>query len=196
MRAGRFLRPAIAASPRSASDFASVARACGSGRRWRSAGIDFTVVGVLDKTLTAPDRFAFVPIDDAREVWLRRDPLLVQVFGTGGLNRADLNSGVAVGWAAGAGSRRAGAADPGRRCRGERDHPRRGQRAAPRSRPRSSPRSCSGIAALGLVIGGLSLSNTVTAAVFERIRDFGIKRALGATDVRSPARGDSPRPSA
>ena len=36
-----------------------------------------------------------------------------------------------------------------------------------------------GIGALGLVIGGLSLSNTVTAAVFERIRDFGIKRALG-----------------
>ena len=34
------------------------------------------------------------------------------------------------------------------------------------------------------MIGGLSLSNTVTAAVFERIRDFGIKRALGATDVQ------------
>jgi len=34
------------------------------------------------------------------------------------------------------------------------------------------------------VIGGLSLSNTVTAAVFERIRDFGIKRALGATDLQ------------
>jgi putative ABC transport system permease protein len=40
-----------------------------------------------------------------------------------------------------------------------------------------------GISALGLVIGGLSLSNTVAAAVFERIRDFGIKRALGATDL-------------
>jgi len=39
-----------------------------------------------------------------------------------------------------------------------------------------------GIGALGLVIGGLSLSNTVAAAVFERIRDFGIKRALGASD--------------
>jgi ABC-type antimicrobial peptide transport system permease subunit len=37
--------------------------------------------------------------------------------------------------------------------------------------------------ALGLLIGGLSLANTVTAAVFERIRDFGIKRALGATDL-------------
>jgi len=32
------------------------------------------------------------------------------------------------------------------------------------------------------VIGGLSLANTVAAAVFERIRDFGVKRALGATD--------------
>jgi ABC-type antimicrobial peptide transport system permease subunit len=41
-----------------------------------------------------------------------------------------------------------------------------------------------GIGTLGLVIGGLSLSNTVTAAVFERIRDFGIKRALGATDLQ------------
>jgi ABC-type antimicrobial peptide transport system permease subunit len=41
-----------------------------------------------------------------------------------------------------------------------------------------------GIGVLGLVIGGASLSNTVTAAVFERIRDFGIKRALGATDLQ------------
>jgi putative ABC transport system permease protein len=41
-----------------------------------------------------------------------------------------------------------------------------------------------GIGTLGLVIGGLSLSNTVAASVFERIRDFGIKRALGATDAQ------------
>ncbi len=41
-----------------------------------------------------------------------------------------------------------------------------------------------GIGALGLVIGGLSLANTVAAAVFERIRDFGVKRALGATDLQ------------
>ncbi|HEY3188465.1 MAG TPA: ABC transporter permease, partial [Solirubrobacteraceae bacterium] len=42
----------------------------------------------------------------------------------------------------------------------------------------------SGIAALGLLIGGLSLANTVAAAVFERIRDFGVKRALGAGDLQ------------
>src|SRR3989442_1274694 len=39
-----------------------------------------------------------------------------------------------------------------------------------------------GIAALGLVIGGLSVANTIAAAVFERIRDFGVKRVLGASD--------------
>src|SRR5262249_57431830 len=39
-----------------------------------------------------------------------------------------------------------------------------------------------GLGLLAFVIGGLSLANTVAAAVFERIRDFGVKRALGATD--------------
>ncbi|HSE05257.1 MAG TPA: ABC transporter permease, partial [Methylomirabilota bacterium] len=39
-----------------------------------------------------------------------------------------------------------------------------------------------GVGGIGLLIGGLSLSNTVAASTFERIRDFGIKRALGATD--------------
>ena len=39
-----------------------------------------------------------------------------------------------------------------------------------------------GLGVLAFVIGGLSLANTVAAAVFERIRDFGVKRALGATD--------------
>ncbi len=40
------------------------------------------------------------------------------------------------------------------------------------------------IGALGLLLGALSLANTVTASLFERIRDFGIKRALGATDLQ------------
>src|SRR5262249_11786191 len=41
-----------------------------------------------------------------------------------------------------------------------------------------------GIGVLAFVIGGLSLANTMAAAVFERIRDFGVKRALGATDLQ------------
>src|SRR5262249_41810955 len=97
VRAGRFLRPGDRGVTVLGSDFAA-SRALGAGSSLALAGVEFKVVGVLDKTLTAPDRFAFVAIDDARDLWLRRDPLLVQVFGAGGLGRADLNSGVAVGW--------------------------------------------------------------------------------------------------
>src|SRR5205823_2438613 len=130
----------------------------------------------------APDRFAMVNIEDARELWLRRDPLLVQLFGAGGLTRADLNSGVAVGWRTGA--------DPDAVARRVQDTVSGVNVTIPGEVSRLLKESTAffsalllGVAALGLVIGGLSLSNTVTAAVFERIRDFGIKRALGATDL-------------
>jgi len=166
------------------ADFAA-SRGLRPGDQLPIGGLEFTVVGVLDKTLTAPDRFAMVAIEDARELWLRRDPLLVQAIGggPGGLARADLNSGAAVGWAAGE--------DPDALAR-------RIQRSVgginvtiPGEVSRLLRNSTAffsallfGIGALGLVIGGLSLSNTVTAAVFERIRDFGIKRALGASDAQ------------
>jgi putative ABC transport system permease protein len=162
------------------ADFAT-ARGLRAGSRLELSGRAFEVVGVLDKTLTAPDRFAIVPLEDARDLWLRRDPLLVQVFAGGGMTRADLNSGAAVAWADGvdpdALARRLQADVPGLNV------------TIPGELSRLLRQSTAffsallfGIGVLGLVIGGLSLANTVTAAVFERIRDFGIKRALGATD--------------
>jgi putative ABC transport system permease protein len=182
VRSGRFLTPGDRGVVVVGSDFAA-SRGLAVGATVALGGVDFTVVGVLDKTLTAPDRFAIVSIEDARELWLRRDPLLVQVFGAGRLGRADLNSGAAVGWKPGV--------DPDELAR-------RIQRAVeginvtiPGELSRLLRESTAffsallfGIAVLGLVIGGLSLSNTVAAAVFERVRDFGIKRALGATDVQ------------
>ncbi len=182
VRAGRFLQPGDRGAVVVGSDF-SASRGLAVGGRLELSGVGFTVVGVLDKTLTAPDRFAIVPIEDARDLWLRRDPLLIQLFGAGGrLQRPDLNSGAAVAWVDGE--------DPDELAR-------RIQRTVagvnvtiPGELSRLLRESTAffsallfGIGALGLVIGGLSLSNTVAAAVFERVRDFGIKRALGATDV-------------
>ena len=182
VRAGRFLQPGDRGAVVVGSDF-SASRGLAVGGRLELSGVGFTVVGVLDKTLTAPDRFAIVPIEDARDLWLRRDPLLIQLFGAGGrLRRSDLNSGAAVAWVDGE--------DPDELAR-------RIQRTVagvnvtiPSELSRLLRESTAffsallfGIGALGLVIGGLSLSNTVAAAVFERVRDFGIKRALGATDV-------------
>ncbi len=182
VRAGRLLRPDDRRVVVVGADFAA-SRGLGVGSRLPIGGIDFAVVGVLDKTLTAPDRFAIVPIDDARDLWLRRDPLLVQVLGAARLARRDLNSGAAVGWRAGedpdALARRIQATVPGVNVTVPGDLSR-----LLRSSTAFFSALLLGIGALALVIGGLSLSNTVTAAVFERVRDFGIKRALGATDLQ------------
>jgi putative ABC transport system permease protein len=182
MRAGRFLQLGDRRAVVAGSDFAA-SRGLRVGATLTLDGVTFTVVGLLDKTLTAPDRFAYVSIDDARDLWLRRDPLLVQVFGSGGLGRADLNSGAAVGWQPGE--------DPDALARRIQTTVSGLNVTIPGELSRLLRESTAffsallfGIGALGLVIGGLSLSNTVTAAVFERIRDFGIKRALGATDLQ------------
>jgi putative ABC transport system permease protein len=179
--AGRPLRPGDRRATVLGADFAA-SRHLSAGASVTLGGQDFTAVGILEKTFTAPDRFALVPIEDARELWLRRDPLLVQVFGGGSLRRGDLNTGAAVGWSDGldpdALARRIQATVTGLNV------------TIPGELSRLLRQSTAffsalllGIGALGLLIGGLSLANTVTAAVFERIRDFGIKRALGATDL-------------
>ena len=183
VRAGRFLRSGDRRQAVVGADFAA-ARSLGPGSRLVLDGQDFVVVGVLERTLTAPDRFAIVSIEAARDLWLAKDPLLRQVFGAGAsLSREDLNTGAAVGWVAGE--------DPDAVAR------RIAQRVAgvnitiPSEVSRLLRNSTAffsallvGISTLGLLIGALSLANTVTAALFERIRDFGIKRALGATDLQ------------
>jgi len=182
VRTGRFLQPGDRGVAVAGNDFAA-SRGLRVGGTLTVDGATFKVVGILDKTLTAPDRFAFVSIDDARDLWLRRDPLLVQVFGAGNLSRADLNSGAAVGWRPGE--------DPDALARRIQSTIGGLNVTIPGELSRLLRESTAffsallfGVGVLGLVIGGLSLSNTVTAAVFERIRDFGIKRALGATDLQ------------
>jgi putative ABC transport system permease protein len=180
VRDGRALRAGDRGVVVVGADFAA-ARGLRAGSRLELSGRGFEVVGVLDKTLTAPDRFAIVPLEDARDLWLRRDPLLVQVFAGGGLTRGDLNTGAAVAWADGV--------DPDALARRIQADVAGLNVTIPGELSRLLRQSTAffsallfGIGVLGLVIGGLSLANTVTAAVFERIRDFGIKRALGATD--------------
>src|SRR5229473_1522746 len=103
VREGRALRAGDRGVVVVGADFAASRRLRAGGALDLATGRTFQVVGVLDKTLTAPDRFAIVPLDDARDLWLRRDPLLVQVFtgSVGGLGRGDLNTGAAVAWADG-----------------------------------------------------------------------------------------------
>jgi putative ABC transport system permease protein len=148
-------------------------------------GQRYTVIGVLDRMLTAPDRFVIVPIADAREQWVTKDAMLRTLLASGAaaLTAADLNTGAAVGWRQGE--------DPDVVARRIRERVAAVNVQLPselsallRSSTAFFATLTVAIGALGLVIGGLSLANTVAAAVFERIRDFGVKRALGATDVQ------------
>ena len=148
-------------------------------------GQRYEVVGVLERMLTAPDRFVIVSVADAREQWVTKDAMLRTVLASGAaaLTAADLNTGAAVGWREGE--------DPDAVARRIRERVA-GVNVQLPSELSALLRSSTAffatltvaIGALGLVIGGLSLANTIAAAVFERIRDFGVKRALGATDVQ------------
>jgi putative ABC transport system permease protein len=184
VRAGRYLRPedrhvAVVGASFAASHGLTV------GSEVVLEGQPYRVVGVLERMLTAPDRFVIVSIADAREQWVAKDRLLQTLLASGAaaLTAGDLNTGAAVGWKDGV--------DPdglALRIRDEVDGVNVQIPSELSELLRSSTAFFSallvGIAALGLVIGGLSLANTIAAAVFERIRDFGVKRALGATDVQ------------
>jgi putative ABC transport system permease protein len=180
---GRFLTAGDRRVAVVGADFAA-ARGLRVGDRLRVGALDAEVVGVLERLLTAPDRFAFVPIEDARDLWLAMDPTTQAVFAAGGpVTRDDLNTGAAVGWNPGE--------DPDALAeRIAREVP--GVNVIPPGQvARQLAASTTffdwllaGVGGIGLLIGGLSLSNTVAASTFERIRDFGIKQALGATDLQ------------
>jgi putative ABC transport system permease protein len=183
VRAGRYIRAGDRRVAVVGAAFAA-ARGLSVGSRLVLEGAAYEVVGILERTLTAPDRFVIVPIEDAREQWVAKDRLLRTLLASGAVafTAADLNTGAAVGWR--------NAEDPdavARRIMAEVPDLN-VQIPSELSRLlRSSTAFFSallvGIGALALVIGGLSLANTMAAAVFERIRDFGVKRALGATDL-------------
>jgi putative ABC transport system permease protein len=184
VRAGRALRPGDRRRAVVGAAFAASHR-LHVGDRLVLEGDGYEVVGVLERTLTAPDRFVIVPLADARDQWVRKDPLLRTLLASGAaaLTADDLNTGAAVAWREGedpdAVARRIAAQVPGVNV----------QIPSELSRLlRSSTAFFSalmlGIAVVGLVIGGLSVANTVAAAVFERVREFGVKRVLGATDAQ------------
>src|SRR5262249_31266860 len=73
LRSGRFLGLGERGVAVLGTDFAA-SHGLAVGSMLGLGAMELRVVGVLDKTLTAPDRFAIVGIEDARELWLRRDP--------------------------------------------------------------------------------------------------------------------------
>jgi putative ABC transport system permease protein len=167
---GRYLRPGdrdkvVLGSVLADKDNASV------GGTVDLRGKPFQVVGILKATLSAPDNFAFVPYDDALPVFLRVNPFFQQ--------NTRIASVIYAIWDQGANPEVVGA----RIARQVKD-----VRVITPAEAQKQISQFSlifnailfGIAFIALVVGGLSIINTMVMSVSERTREIGLKKAIGA----------------
>ena len=87
VRDGRFLRAGDRRVAVVGASFAA-SRGLRVGGKLTLEGEPYEIVGVLERMLTAPDRFAIVPIEDARDLWIAKDPLLRTALASGGRRAA------------------------------------------------------------------------------------------------------------
>jgi putative ABC transport system permease protein len=133
-------------------------------------GTPFEVVGILQPTLSAPDSFAFVPYDDALALFLKANPFF---------QKSRITSVIYATWDPGANPEVVGA-------RIDRQVPDVNVITPAKAEQQISQFSLIfnailfGIAFIALVVGGLSIINTMVMSVSERTREIGLKKAIGA----------------
>ena len=142
-------------------------------------GVSFEVVGILEPTLSSPDTTAMVPLAEAQELFIATLPPTLAAA----LNPATLASSIIVFPADGTDEvALAGAID-----------------ALPANVSTMTSADFEqqvgsttlifnaiiiGVAVISLVVGGLSVINTMAMSVTERTREIGIKRAIGGSRRR------------
>ena len=140
---------------------------------------EFSIVGVLEPTLTAPDTTAVLPLEAAQRLLAENAPLAVrQVFGAGQLASQFVvypEAGTDIAALASAIEQQI---DQVQTITGAEFNEQIGSAVA------FFNAIILGVALISLVVGGLSVINTMAMSVAERTREIGIKRTIGASRTR------------
>ena len=143
------------------------------GDSFTMRGSEFEVIGVLERTLTFPDKIAYVPLADAQAIYVESVPdafeertselaTQIEVF------PEDLSQANAIAAAIEEGLNRVRAVTP--------------EQVADQIGQASIVFNLIiiGASVIAVIVGGLSVINTMVMTVTERVREIGIKKAVGA----------------
>lgn len=142
-------------------------------------GEKFKLQGVLDKTFTAPDNSAMVPLPDAQKLFVGDIPAAYRAT----VNPSDLATSFEVfvkkGYDANQVTERINKEVSGVKALAPDTFKKQIQ-----NNTRIFNFIILGSALIALVVGGLSIINTMIMSISERTREIGIKKAIGATNRR------------
>ena len=179
-REGRWIKPEDKGKVVVGVDLASTKKAK-LGKEMKIKGEKFKVIGIIEKTLTGPDKMAYINIADARRLFIKNDPFLKGLKKRDPKARElqDLMTSINVSWKDGT--------NPEKLAKRLEKEVKDVSAPSPKKTKEDFVQFSAifnlmtfGSALIALIVGGMSVVNTMIMSVTERTREIGIKKAIGA----------------